>query len=143
MGTVFAERVYPALSEQEEESAPPTKWGTWRARLYADFLPGKVPRIRLQRYLRFTDADGRDHYVPAAFITDGATIPKWCWWFVGGPLTEQYLRAATLHDFQIGQKTETWQVVHSRLYRALRADQVGAVTATLFRVAVLVRGPRW
>lgn len=123
--------------------AAPTQWGLWRSRIYADFLPGKVPRIRLQRALSFQDADGVTHYVPAGFITDGATIPKWCWWLVGGPLTEQYLRAATLHDLQIDKKAEPWRAVHMRLYRALRADYVRFPIAALFSLAAMLRGPRW
>jgi hypothetical protein len=42
--------------------------------------------------------------VPAGFLTDGASVPRWLWWLL--PTWGSYSRAAALHDFIIG-KVET------------------------------------
>lgn len=39
--------------------------------------------------------------VPAGFLTDGATVPRWLWWLL--PSWGSYSRAATVHDYVIGR----------------------------------------
>ena len=36
--------------------------------------------------------------IPKGFVTDGASIPKVCWYFIGHPFGK-YLKAALVHDY--------------------------------------------
>lgn len=37
--------------------------------------------------------------VPMGFVTDGASIPKFFWFFIGSPFDPQFAEAAVLHDW--------------------------------------------
>ncbi|MEW8049301.1 MAG: DUF1353 domain-containing protein [Candidatus Thiodiazotropha sp.] len=53
----------------------------------------------LNEYRQITE-DGRELIVPAGYITDGASIPRFAWSIVGGPMSRPYLYAALPHDFR-------------------------------------------
>lgn len=36
--------------------------------------------------------------IPVGYITDGASVPRWFWWF-SPPLSGRYARAAVVHDY--------------------------------------------
>ena len=46
----------------------------------------------------YTDKRGRTWKAPKDYITDGASIPKFAWTFVGGPFSGLYLKPAVIHD---------------------------------------------
>jgi len=37
--------------------------------------------------------------VPVGFVSDGATIPRFAWFFIGSPMTGKYRAGAILHDY--------------------------------------------
>ena len=43
--------------------------------------------------------------VPAGFITDGASIPRFAWSLIGSPWSGRYARAAIIHDYLYFTKT--------------------------------------
>lgn len=45
------------------------------------------------------------HTVPIGFETDGASIPKIFWSWIGSPFTGLYRRAALIHDFLYATQT--------------------------------------
>ena len=49
--------------------------------------------------LTYITNKGVSHVVPIGFITDGASIPKLFWSFIGSPFTGLYRRAALIHDY--------------------------------------------
>ena len=49
--------------------------------------------------LSYTTNKGIIHTVPIDFITDGASIPKLFWSFVGSPFTGLYRRPSLIHDY--------------------------------------------
>jgi hypothetical protein len=106
-------------------------------------MPPGTSRVRLAAPLVWRDPQGAEHCVPVGFWSDGATIPRWAWWLVGGPLDGPYRRAAILHDWQCVVKVEPAATVHRRFYRAMRADGVPAWIAGLFYGVVQLAGPRW
>ena len=55
-------------------------------------------RVRLLRPLSYVDKAGKAHTVPAGFISDGGTIPRWLWPIVGSPHTGTGRRAYPIHD---------------------------------------------
>ena len=57
--------------------------------------------------LSYTTDRGAIHTVPIGFRTDGASIPKIFWSFVGSPFTGLYRRAALIHDYLYFSQTTT------------------------------------
>jgi len=55
--------------------------------------------------LAYTTNKGIAHTVPIGFITDGASIPRLFWSFVGSPFTGLYRRAALIHDYLYATQT--------------------------------------
>lgn len=49
--------------------------------------------------LSYTTKKGITYTVPVGFITDGASIPKIFWSWIGSPYTGHYRRAALIHDY--------------------------------------------
>jgi hypothetical protein len=43
--------------------------------------------------------------VPAGFVTDGASVPRFCWPFIGPPIRSRYFPAAVVHDFLCVEST--------------------------------------
>ncbi|MCU7841914.1 MAG: DUF1353 domain-containing protein [Candidatus Thiodiazotropha sp. (ex Troendleina suluensis)] len=63
------------------------------------FAGGRMQFQLLNEYRQITE-DGRALIVPAGYITDGASIPRFAWSIVGGPMSRPYLYAALPHDFR-------------------------------------------
>lgn len=55
-------------------------------------------RKRLRASLVYRDARGRVFVVPAGFVCDGASVPRFLWWLYP-PFGEAYEPAAWLHDW--------------------------------------------
>ncbi|MCU7934123.1 MAG: DUF1353 domain-containing protein [Candidatus Thiodiazotropha sp. (ex Dulcina madagascariensis)] len=63
------------------------------------FVGGRMQYQLLNEYRQIT-GHGRALIVPAGYITDGASIPRFAWSLVGGPMSRPYLYAALPHDFR-------------------------------------------
>jgi hypothetical protein len=81
--------------------------------------------------------------VPAAFETDGASIPAAFKPLIGGSWTEQYVRAAVLHDFYIRRWTNDPESVHRLFFHALLASGTEPDRAKYMYWAVRNFGPQW
>lgn len=57
--------------------------------------------------LSYTTNKGVIHTVPVGFTTDGASIPRIFWSFIGSPFTGLYRRAALIHDYLYYSQTTT------------------------------------
>jgi hypothetical protein len=97
----------------------------------------------VQNPFGFRDKLGRDWPVPAGFETDGASIPRALWTFVGSPFTGKYLPAAIVHDYHCMQQRASWQDVHLVFYDAMIAGGVNLAYAKLLYFGVYRFGPKW
>ncbi len=100
-------------------------------------------RVQLQKDFRYIDPSGQVWVAPANTKSDGATIPRFAWALVGGPLDGPYRDAAIIHDVACEDRVEPWWVVHQVFYYGMRARQVGNVKASIMYAAVYHFGPRW
>ncbi len=86
--------------------------------------------------------------VPAMFVTDGASIPKWIEWlavlFIGHQYAPSILRAAILHDW-MSRTQHHWgsRRTHQIFRAAAQADNVAPIRAWIFGAMVQGFGPRW
>jgi hypothetical protein len=93
----------------------------------------------------FSYADGFGHTLTAeqGFSTDGASIPRVLWTFVGSPFTGKYPRAAVIHDVGCVTHKYTWQETDRIFFDAMLDAGVSDQQAKLFYWAVRAGGPRW
>lgn len=78
---------------------------------------------RLIAPFSFIDAAGVIYTVPAGFVTDFATIPRWLWSVL--PPTGSYGPAATVHDFLVSSKIVPRDKADAIFYEALTVLKVG------------------
>jgi len=99
--------------------------------------------VRLLEPLSFTDSEGITWLVPRNFVSDGASIPKIFWSFIGGPFAGRHRDAAIVHDYFCERRTYDWRRVHRTFYKAMRARGVSQSRAWIMYKAVMTFGPRW
>lgn len=77
--------------------------------------------------------------------TDGASIPWWAEPIIGNPYSDEYLRAAVLHDHYCYDENHVrgWRQTHRMFHDALLAMNVPGVKAGIMYAAVYVGGPKW
>jgi Protein of unknown function (DUF1353) len=131
-----------------ERTCPPgSTHGCFKTAL--EFKPGWIeksgqPRLReLSKPFGYIDPKGVHWDVPAGAATDGASIPLVFQAVIGGPWTESYVKAATLHDFYIRRSSVKAAEVHEMFYLALLATGTSQWRAGLMYGAVDTFGPRW
>ena len=62
--------------------------------------------------------------VPVGFVSDGATIPRFAWFFIGSPMTGKYRGAAILHDY----------LYYTAKYPRKRCDEIFLEAMTVLNV---------
>jgi hypothetical protein len=128
-------------------TCPSGKYGCFKAPLlltdgWID-SPGEPRRKKVREAFGYIDPDGVHWDVPAGYLTDGASIPHFFRPLIGGPWTENYVKAATLHDFYIRRRSVSADAVHKMFYFALLADNTPQSRATQMYEAVARFGPQW
>jgi Protein of unknown function (DUF1353) len=127
---------------------PETQWGRWLDRAQVEVYGARSTerRVVLLTPLRWRDPDGTILTVPEGLMADGASVPRFAWWLMGGRLALDYIRPAFVHDLAcrmrggvFGSSTES----ATRFYRGLRADGMAFWKADLCRDAVQWFGPQW
>lgn len=71
-------------------------------------------KIGKHRWLVLNDWETPYATVPAGFITDGATIPRWLWWF-SHPAAE-FFEASVLHDYLYKNAIKTKSFADNAFY---------------------------
>lgn len=76
--------------------------------------------------------------VPAGFATDGASVPRWLWWYArpDGSLFE----AAIIHDWHYQNAIHTKKAADAAFFNTARAFGVGPIKARLAWAAVSLFG---
>ena len=97
----------------------------------------------VQQTFSYADAYGHTLTAEQGFSTDGASIPRSLWTFVGSPFTGKYPKAAVIHDVGCVTHKYTWQETDRIFFDAMLDAGVSEHNAKLFYWAVRLRGPRW
>lgn len=82
------------------------------------------------------------HEVPAGFVTDGASIPRFLWRVLGHPFEAATIGAAVRHDYAYQTGRVPREQADAEFHDNLRADGVGAVKAKLYYFGVRMFGAR-
>jgi hypothetical protein len=77
------------------------------------------------------------------FFTDGASIPRPLWSFVGSPFTGKYVGAAVIHDVGCDSHKYTWQITDRIFYDAMLDSGVSDHLAKIMYYGVRLGGPKW
>ena len=89
----------------------------------------------------FTDPDGKPWVAELGYRTDGASIPKALWSFVGSPFTGNYRRAAIVHDIacaNAGNDAQKRLAADEMFYHACRTGGCSWYEALLLYIGVRI-----
>jgi hypothetical protein len=100
-------------------------------------------RVILQEDFTYVDTAHRRWTTTKGTVSDGASIPRGVWTFVGSPLKGGYVRAALIHDAYCVSRDEPWEEVHEMFYWGCRAGGVTRPHAKILYYTVYHFGPRW
>lgn len=103
---------------------------------------GRPTFILLDTFL-FKDPNGFEWSTPKGWEVDGASIPKFAWSIVGGPLSGKYLHASIIHDRYCDTKERTAHDTHRNFYYGMKANGVSDIKANIMYWAVRTFGPSW
>jgi len=99
--------------------------------------------VQLVGDLHFIDRFGKAWFVPAGYISNGASIPKALWSVLGSPWTGKHRVPAILHDYYCDMKTEPYRRVHRMFFDACVACGETKEDAAMLYAGVLIGGPHW
>lgn len=99
--------------------------------------------MRLIEGVTYTDSVGHDWPVPKGAVVDGASIPRFFWRVIGGPLEGPYRKASVIHDFYCEVQSRPWRATHRMFYDAMLTEGCGWLRATVMYWAVRLFGPKW
>jgi hypothetical protein len=116
--------------------------GKYVGKVKTEWLPDGR-NMRLLEPFVFIDSNGAEWAAPTNSITDGASIPKACWSFIGGPFEGKYREAAVIHDVACENQKRSWESTHETFYHAMLVSGTSIKTAKKFYWAVYHYGPRW
>lgn len=98
-------------------------------------------RWRVLQDFHFRGKD-RSVTVPAGFVTDFASTPRWAWWLL--PPWGKYGRAALVHDFCYSAQFTTKAEADAVFLEGMRLSGVGRLRARVMFLAVaLFGGAAW
>ena len=127
--------------QQNDATAVPNGVGYFGTPLLKPLSDGR--NMMLISDFGYKDAHGALWKVPAGTETDGASIPRALWSFVGGPWEGKYRDAAIIHDRFCDTKERSWRETHTVFYEAMLTSGVEELQAKLIYFAVYRFGPRW
>jgi hypothetical protein len=91
----------------------------------------------------YVDAAGHALSAQPGFVTDGASVPRFLWSFVGSPFTGKYVGAAVIHDVGCDTHKYSWQITHRMFYDAMLDSGVNEHQAKVMYYGVRYGGPKW
>jgi hypothetical protein len=100
--------------------------------------------VRTKSDLTYVDDDGVEWHAPAGTVTDGGSIPRIFWVFIGQPLSPEYIEPATLHDFHCKERIRPSKAVHKAFANMLKdSPDIPTWKRKAMAFAVRVAGPKW
>ena len=118
------------------------RWGRFIGHVVSEWLDDGR-NMRLVESFGYVDADGVEWVAPRGSVVNGASIPRFFWRIIGGPLEGPYRKASVIHDVYCETQSRPWRDVHRMFYRACRCEGSGWLRATVMYWAVRLFGPKW
>lgn len=78
--------------------------------------------------------------IPTGFITDGGSIPRFFWRFIGHPLEGEYIDRYVEHDHDYAVGKISRKEADVKLRDGLKADGMGFIKRNLVYIAVRLFG---
>ena len=116
-------------------------------------VKGKYLKELVDEQLVFVDSSGEKWIAPKGTLTDGASVPRLALWMTDGRFSEEFLKAAVIHDAYCQTENiercpdqyrkKPWELVHRMFYEACLAGGTSESKAEIMFAAVWLAGPRW
>jgi hypothetical protein len=90
--------------------------------------------------LSYLDPKGRMWSVPAGFVTDGASIPRFLWSIIGPPFNGRYRVPALFHDAAYCEPGMNRAAADRMFFDAMREEGVSYIKARAMWAGVRIGG---
>ena len=104
------------------------------------FFEGGITKIRTLKPIGFTGNDGHWHVIPAGYVSDGASVPRFFWRILSPNIDGRTLVPSIIHDFEyenaIGTRGGADYDYAFRLY----GNDYGIIKSSLTWIGVRVGG---
>ncbi len=84
--------------------------------------------------------DGKQFWIPAGYVFDGASIPRIFWLLIGSPFQPNYWAAALAHDWLYLMHWVDRSAADEVIYQLLKLSGVGTIKAHIIWAAVRTGG---
>jgi hypothetical protein len=98
---------------------------------------GRSIRINTEYYFLL---DGKQMCIPAGWVSDGASIPRFLWCSLGSPFVGKHRAGCILHDFLYWSNYQDRKFSDVCMYDMMRADGTAWVRASLIYRGVRMGG---
>ena len=93
--------------------------------------------LKVLKEFSYTDKHGYKWTVPADYLSDGGSIPKWAQRFIGEPLEGDTLRAVLVHDVYCDNQSRSQKDTHKVFREIMKIDGGGKIIRNLMYTAVV------
>ena len=104
------------------------------------FFEDGVTKIRTLEPISFTGNDGQRHTIPAGYVSDGASVPRFFWRILSPSIDGRTLVSSIIHDYEyengIGTRGGADYDYAVRLYE----NNYGLIKSSLTYIGVRVGG---
>jgi len=110
---------------------------------YPKLLPvGESNHYKLLEDLTFS-FHGMEVTVPKGYLTDGASIPRFAWYFVGSPFEPRHMLGAIIHDWLYSQRIADQKVADAVFLQILKEQGKRPVPALVMWLTLRIFGWMW
>lgn len=103
-----------------------------------------ITKLRLLKPITFIGNDGRRYLIPAGYVSDGASVPRFFWRLLSPCIDGRTLPSSVVHDFEYDHAIGTRSGSDGDYYARLVADGYPKCKAMLTWAGVRMGGSkRW
>ena len=125
---------FPTLTETAE-----------RGKFYGQFSisPLNKKQWKTDYTFYYVTKQGKIIEIPEGTVTDGLSIPRILWFFLGHPFQPIAAPAAVAHDYECKEKKDSSKEVHDRFYEMLLVRNFNKTKSWLYWKGVKLFGPKF
>ena len=106
------------------------------------FAENGVTKIRTLQPIGFTGNDGQWHTIPAGYVSDGASVPRFFWRILSPNIDGRTLLPSIIHDFEYENGIGTRKAADFDYGARLYENHYGIIRSGLTWIGVRIGGTR-
>ncbi len=106
------------------------------------FAENGVTKLRTLKPIGFTGNDGKWHTIPAGYVSDGASVPRFFWRILSPAIDARTLMPSIIHDYEYEHGIGTRAGADADYRRRLQDNDYGIIKSSLTWIGVRIGGGR-